>query len=277
MTEGKMATAYDKQVQALIKKAESMGDDQVAKAIARLNVARKQVAATVAKTDWQLYQLPKLKAAIDSAMADFATQLGKDLKTGQKDFWFFGQEMVDVSLSTVGVTAVLPAIDTAMLVAMQNYTGSLVKSLGADAAGKIYNEMAMGLMGQKTPFEVMQAVGNNLTDKGIFSSIAARAETITRQECGRILEAASQARMEKAAEVVPGLQKQWQHGVSRMPRVSHLAAVGQVRDVDKPFAVGGEALMYPRDPAGSPGNTINCSCYTVPYMDGWSEKEQAAA
>ncbi|MFA5423047.1 MAG: hypothetical protein WC374_04250 [Phycisphaerae bacterium] len=272
-------TAYDIEVKKLIAQAESMGDDQVAKAIAALNKARKQVAATVAKTDWQLYQLPKLKAAIDSAMADFAAQYSKELKTGQKDFWSFGQEMVDQSLNVVGISAVLPAIDTAMLVAMQNYSNSLVKSLGADAANKIYNEMAMGLMGQKTPFEVMQAVGNNLTDKGIFSSIAARAETITRQECGRILEAASQARMEAAAEVVPGLKKQWQHGVSRMPRVSHLAAVGQIRDVDKPFNVGGEALMYPRDPAGSPGNTINCSCYTVPYMEGWSEegKEKKAA
>ncbi|MCE5212983.1 MAG: hypothetical protein LLG40_15685 [Deltaproteobacteria bacterium] len=268
-----MATKYDNKVKALIAKAESMGDDQVAKAIAQLNAARKKVAATVGKTDWQLYQLPKLKAAIDGAMADFATQYGKDLKTGQKDFWAFGQEMVDQSLNVVGISAVLPAIDTAMLVAMQNYSRSLVNSLGADAASKIYNEMAMGLMGQKTPFEVMQAVGNNLTDKGIFSSIAARAETITRQECGRILEAASQARMEAAAEVVPGLKKQWQHGVSRVPRMSHIAAVGQIRDVNEPFMVGGEALMYPRDPAGSPGNTINCSCYTVPYMDGWSETE----
>lgn len=269
-----MATKYDIEVKKLIAKAESMGDDQVATAVRQLDIARKKIAATVGKTDWQLYQLPKMKTAIDNAMAEFASQYSNDLQTGQKDFWNFGQEMVDASLSTVGVKAVLPAIDTAMMVAMQNYSQSLVKSLGADAAAKIYNEMAMGLMGQKTPFEVMQAVGNNLTDKGIFSSIAARAETITRQECGRILEAASQARMAAAAEVVPGLKKQWQHGVSRMPRVSHLAAVGQIRDVDKPFAVGGEALMYPRDPAGSPGNTINCSCYTVPYMEGWSDEEK---
>ena len=109
---------------------------------------------------------------------------------------------------------------------------------------------------------------------------AARAETITRTECGRVLEMASQARMTAAAEVVPGLQKQWRHGtVTRMPRAMHLAADGQIRDVDKPFNVGGEELMYPRDPAGSAGNTINCGCYSVPYHPDWgkpTEKEAPA-
>ena len=251
-----------------------MAEEQVAKAIRQLNIARKQVAATVAETEWELYQLPRLKAAIDAAMKEFAARYVNELLQDQKNFWEFGQEMVDAPLSAVGITAMIPAIDTAMLVAMQNYSKHLVESLGADAASKIYNEMAMGLMGQKTPFEVMQAVGTNLKDPGIFNSIAARAETITRQECGRILEAASQARMEKAAELVPGLQKQWQHGASRVPRLTHIAATGQIRDVNEPFAVGGEALMYPRDPAGSPGNTINCSCYTVPYMEGWGKQAE---
>lgn len=272
-----MANNYDKKVQALIKKAETMQDDQVATAIRQLNIARKKIAATIAETDWQLYYLPQMKAAVEDAMAEFAAKYGRDLKTEQNNFWEFGQEMVDAPLKTVGVFAVLPSIDTTVLIAMQNYSAALVESLGADAAGKIYNEIAMGLMGQKSPYEVMKAVGTNIKNKSVFNSLAARAETITRQECGRILEAASQARMEEASKLVPGLQKQWMHGTSRVPRLSHLAAAGQVRDVDKPFDVGGERLMYPRDPAGSPGNTINCSCYTVPYMAGWSEKEQKAA
>jgi uncharacterized protein with gpF-like domain len=270
-------TKYDKQVQALIAKAESMTDTQVAKAIRQLNVARKQVAAAVAETDWQLHYLPRLKSAVDKAMQEFAARYSKELTQDQKDFWEFGQTMVDKPLNSVGITIALPAIDTGMLIAMQNYSAHLVESLGADAAAKIYNEMATGLMGQKTPYEVMQAVGTNLKDKSVFTSIASRAETITRQECGRILEEASQARMEKAAEVVPGLKKQWQHGTSRVPRLSHLAAEGQIRDVNEPFMVGGEALMYPRDLAGSPGNTINCSCYTVPYMAEWTEQKQQAA
>lgn len=34
--------------------------------------------------------------------------------------------------------------------------------------------------------------------------------------------------------------------------------------LDEPFIVGGEKLMYPGDPAGSPGNVINCLCSIYP-------------
>ena len=121
----------------------------------------------------------------------------------------------------------------------------------------------------------MGAIGRNLKSKSIFKSIAARAETITMTEAGRVLEAASQARKVAAASVVPGLQKQWYYGHSpRQPRPAHLAAHGQVRDVDKPFDVGGEKLMYPKDPAGSARNTIRCGCTSLPYHPRWEELGQ---
>jgi hypothetical protein len=268
---------FDKKVEELIATAEQMTDDQVVKAIQFLDRARKEVAATVGTTDWQLYHLPQLKTAIERAMQEFASKYGIELTRDQSQFWNFGQQMIDDPLRTVGIMAAIPAIDTTIFGAMQNYSKHLIDSLGADATNKIYSEFASGLIGKKTPFEVMKAVGNNLNDKGIFSSIAARAEMITRQECGTILERASQERMEAAMKVVPGLKKQWKHGNSKIPRLPHLAAEGQTRDADKPFHVGGEALMYPRDPAGSLGNILNCSCFMVPFMDNWSELEQAAA
>lgn len=36
--------------------------------------------------------------------------------------------------------------------------------------------------------------------------------------------------------------------------------------VDEPFEVDGEALMYPGDPSGSPGNIINCQCIQIAVM-----------
>lgn len=262
-----MPSKYDKTVAAMIAEAERRLDSQGADAIRALDTARKKIAASVAQTEWEMFNLPRMKSAVDAAMAEFATTYGQTLTTAQTQYWAYGQEMIDKPLSVVGVTAALPAIDTTVLVAMQQYSAHLVENLGRDAAAKIYNEIAMGLMGQKSPYEVMKAVGVNLKEPSIMKSISARAEMITRQECGRILEAASQERLAQAAEAVPGLKKQWQHGGSNMPRPSHLAAHGQIRLVDEPFLVDGEELMYPRDPAGSPGNTINCSCYTVPYID----------
>jgi hypothetical protein len=262
---------FQKKVRDLIKNTQNLEAAEVQKVIKLLASARRDIASAVAETDWQAYQLPRMKDAVERAMAEFGTKYGVDLRDAQLEFWNTGIDAVDMPLRTVGVKALIPEIDTTVLGIMQGYGADLVKGLAKDAALKINNELTLGLMGQKTPYEVMQAVGKNLKDKSIFTSIAARAETITRTECGRVLEAASQARLEKAGKVVKGLQKQWIYGTAprRVPRLAHVAADKQIRDVDKPFNVGGEQLMYPRDPAGSARNTINCGCYMAPYRADW--------
>lgn len=268
---------YQALVDKLIADAERALDRQAGKSIRLLNEARKEIIASIARSDWQAFYLPQQQAAVERALEDFARKFRAELTGAQSSFWERGIEMVDKPLHLVGVTAMIPAIDITALTLMQQYGANLVSGLGKDAAQKVINEITLGLMGHKSPYEVMKAVGTNLKDASVFKSIAARAETITRTEAGRVLEAASQARMKEAAQVVPGLKKQWQHGGSALPRPSHLAAHGQIRDVDEPFDVGNEKLMFPRDPAGSAGNTINCSCYTVPYKEEWQEEARKAA
>jgi uncharacterized protein with gpF-like domain len=56
------------------------------------------------------------------------------------------------------------------------------------------------------------------------------------------------------------LQKEWVAAEDHRTRPFHAAANGQKVDMDQPFEVGGEMLMYPGDEAGSPWNTINCRC-----------------
>lgn len=262
---------FEKKIRELLRKARDMEEDSVQRALALLSRARTEVAAQVAQTEWQAYRLPQLKGSIDRTMRELATGLGADIRQAQRDMWEHGVEMTDLPLRQAGIYQAMPLIDSQLLLVMQDYSVDLVTGLTRDASRKIGLEISRGLMGQKTPYDVMQAVGESLDDKGIFPSIARRAETIVRTEAGRALETAAQARREKAAEVVPGLKKQWMHGTSRVPRISHLAAHGQLQDVDKPFAVGGEMLMYPRDPAGSAKNTVNCSCYTIPWKDEWGE------
>jgi len=262
-----------------MKQAGRMEGAAVKRTIQLLADARKSVAAEIASTPWEAYYLPQMKGAIQRAMEEFGMKYQVTLGDAQTDFWELGKNRVDLPLKAVGITIAIPEIDITGLSIMQDFAADLVKGLASDASKRISQEITMGLMGQKTPYEVMQGVGRNLKDKSIFKSIAARAETITRNEAGRVLEMAAQARASKAAEVVPGLMKEWRHGAgARMPRMSHLAAEGQIRKVNEPFDVGGEKLMYPRDPAGSAGNTINCGCYTVPYHPNWdAAAEQKAA
>ena len=59
------------------------------------------------------------------------------------------------------------------------------------------------------------------------------------------------------------LVKLWRTQGDTRVRESHHAANGQTKRLDVPFIVGGEALRYPRDPAGSTGETINCRCTMI--------------
>lgn len=58
--------------------------------------------------------------------------------------------------------------------------------------------------------------------------------------------------------------------ILRDDKFDHLSADGQIVGMDEPFLIKREdgrmeALMYPGDPRGSAGNTINCRC-TVAYI-----------
>jgi hypothetical protein len=261
---------FARKVKALIRHADRLRESEVKAVIRLLDEARRDVASIVATTDWQAYRLPEMKAAIERALQKFGDRYGVDLREAQQEFWQIGVDMTDLPLREVGVVAAVPEIDTAMLSILQGYSSDLISGLARDAIKKINQELTLGLMGQKSPFDVMKAVGRNLNDPGVFRSIRSRAETIVRTEAGRVLEAAGQARKEKAAKLIPGLQKQWYYGHSpKMPRTSHMAAHGQVRNVDEPFLVDGEELMYPRDPNGSASNTINCGCTSIPFHPNW--------
>ena len=79
--------------------------------------------------------------------------------------------------------------------------------------------------------------------------------------------------MERAAQELPGLRKQWRRSGALHARITHDHADGQVRPVDEKFMVGGEELDFPRDPAGSAGNTINCGCQSLPWMAHWDVRQ----
>lgn len=54
--------------------------------------------------------------------------------------------------------------------------------------------------------------------------------------------------------------KIWVSILDEKTREWHAQADGQKVPKEQPFNVGGEALMFPRDPNGSPSNIINCRC-----------------
>ena len=63
-----------------------------------------------------------------------------------------------------------------------------------------------------------------------------------------------------AADAALPMRKVWRATFDHRVRYTHKTADGQAVDLTESFLVGGEHLMYPGDPAGSPHNVKNCRC-----------------
>ncbi|MDD5517841.1 MAG: phage minor head protein [Candidatus Omnitrophica bacterium] len=92
---------------------------------------------------------------------------------------------------------------------------------------------------------------------------ARRTENIARSESIR----ASNAGSHELYRENKVKQHEWLSTNDDRTRPEHAEANGQVRDIDEPFNVGGEKLLYPGDPAGSPGNTCQCRCTDLPVIE----------
>lgn len=100
----------------------------------------------------------------------------------------------------------------------------------------------------------------------------ARARMIARTEVVAAANAASLAQALRLGDA--SMLKVWMDADDDRVRAAHEVADGQTVPVGEPFEVGGESLMYPGQPIGSPSNTINERC-GLGYS--WDEPLTAAA
>ncbi|MGL4573980.1 MAG: hypothetical protein ACRCV9_04235, partial [Burkholderiaceae bacterium] len=91
----------------------------------------------------------------------------------------------------------------------------------------------------------------------------------TRTELGRAHAASTWLRLKQAAERDPTIRKQWRRSGKLRSRHTHDFADGQQKEVLDWFLIGGEKMMYPRDPTASAKNTINCGCVLLPAKASW--------
>lgn len=88
----------------------------------------------------------------------------------------------------------------------------------------------------------------------------ARARTVAVTEVNRAFGFGALAAALRAQQRLGPLLKTWQAKDDSGTRAAHRRADGQTVPASQPFRVGGEALMAPGDPSGSPSNVINCRC-----------------
>jgi hypothetical protein len=97
-----------------------------------------------------------------------------------------------------------------------------------------------------------------------------RARVIARTEshgARNTVNAASVRRVSAAFGVPSAFSRRWQAAEDARTRPTHVDADGQTVGLNEPFTVGGASLDFPGDPAGPPGEVINCRCTTITIID----------
>jgi len=97
-----------------------------------------------------------------------------------------------------------------------------------------------------------------------------RARVIARTEshgARNTVNAASVRRAASAFGSADAFSRRWQAAEDARTRPTHVDADGQTVGLNEPFTVGGASLDFPGDPAGPPGEVINCRCTTITIID----------
>lgn len=246
------------------------GEAQVLQALVG---ARAQILETLAglPADWQQWQLSRLLGQIEEVLAGATSNAAALFERCMQDAWQQGEDLVDKPLAAagLGVEMRLAALDVGVLKQMRSFGAMRLKDVGSEAARKIGRQLGLVTIGAQSPFAAIKAVQALLG-----SESPRRATTIVRTEVSRAFAVASQDRLVQAAELVPGLGKQWRRSGKIHSRWTHDLMDGQVVDAGKPFKVpnpgGGIDLMQcPHDTKAPPEQVINCGCIAIPYVKGW--------
>lgn len=265
--------AYRRFIEELLQQILQRDEELLRRVIELLHDARIRIAAELVTAEgWNFYRLTQLQYIVESNLRRFQAELLRVLTSGEEIAYREGGLWIEEPLARMGYRVPFADLSPYQLMVIQAYSADLIKGLVDEAINKINAALSLGILGEKSPFEVMQEITRILGEEGLeaLGGIAVRAEKIARTELARIMNMATFARQTEAAKVIPSLMKEW---VSVLwpgrTRPHHWAAHGQRVPVEEPFIVMGEAMMYPHDPSGSPANVVNCMCRSVLYHPSW--------
>ena len=250
-------------------------ENSVRRSLSLLNKLRREINATILSTElteFAMSRMRALKREIELHIRDLESKLAVNLLADMRKSFDLGVDIADEPIrpfAALGITLGETAISKEALRVATVFSADLIQGLTNDIRSKVSGILRRAALGTMTTQEAITAIGRNI-DKGVFKSVSARAETIFRTEVLRIQSISTQLRQEANAKDVPDgftFQKRWLATHDHRVRPEHLAAEGQTREVDEKFLVGGELLMFPRDPDASAENTINCRCVSQSVIE----------
>lgn len=163
------------------------------------------------------------------------------------------------SMQCQGVPLIFPIDQEQVAQAIKHETklsDNLYTELGydiKDMSKKIAGEISRGIASGKGYGEIAQRIADNTNIPLNNAMRIARTES-HRIQCKSAMDAQYKAR-DKGADVV----KEWNSFLDGKTRPHHRKLDGQIRELDKPFEVGGKKAMFPGD-FGDPAEDCNCRC-----------------
>jgi uncharacterized protein with gpF-like domain len=272
---------YIKLIRDLTNSVNDLEDTALKQTLALLKDTLAKIRARILTEDgWRLENARNLQAQVNELIGVFEREAAARAGTATVKAYELGVKSVDDPLSASGIKMPIARISRNVVAVLQGYSADLIKNIAAEARTSINGAIVQGLLGQQSPFDTMKRISDivgNPDKLSDLTGISARAEKIYRAETGRVFSIATQARQNQVAELAPDVMKMWVSTGDHRTRTGHLAAHGQIVKVNEPFKVAAqigqpkEELMYPRDPAGSPGNVISCRCRSVTWRAKYGE------
>ncbi len=264
-------TPYERELRLQAQRMAKIQAKAIRDILVELTRAREHVTAALktAKAG-SLSQLTKQKHEIEAAIVRFEARAAAIGNGALGDAWKAGIDLLQSPVSKLGfeLGPILKINDRALL-SMQKFMTERIKDISITAIAKINTQLAQVLIGTKplpTAITEIQNILGGVTRR--------RAMSLAYTEVGRAYSAANYSSMLAAKAIGVRLGKGWLQSGKLHPRMSHVAADGQVQRVEDPFVIvdprtGVEAeLRYPRDELAPMGEVINCGCLMVPLVDG---------
>jgi len=161
--------------------------------------------------EFDSYRLKKALDGIQYSLDRFRGGAVNEMGGLLDDAWGFGAGLVDAYAEASGVAFGFGELPETVLRTLKDFAFHKIGSLSDAAWDKIRAELTLGVLGQKTPHEVMQSIVGQVDKPSVFGTIENRAEVITKTEMGRTFSRATFERMKQAEKAAPGMMKEWRH------------------------------------------------------------------
>jgi len=258
---------FRRKINAILRGLDKNESERLRDALRYLKETRREIIDNLLRSEgFEEIHLQRMINEVNVSLREFELKFQRSLLGGVRSAYEGGIELIRAPLIGSGIKEVPLFVDEGLLRFSLQYSAEQVQGLTQVTRRRLDNILRQGLIGQRTPYEMMVDVRRELGNKTAYE-----AERIVRTEVNRALNLTEQRYTKQIKEEIPGLRKYWLHEDDARVRPSH-AAVGRRTnpdyggtpiDVEKQFSVGGYKADGPHDVSLPPEESINCRCVQI--------------